>query len=59
MQFYRARDVEAAELRREVEHLKNAKANLSDNKYQLERELDTIRRDIDSISAQNADVREI
>lgn len=52
----RARDVEAAELRREVEHLKNAKANLSDNKYQLERELDTIRRDIDSISAQNADL---
>jgi len=52
----RSRDVEAAELRREVEHLKNAKANLSDNRYQLERELDSIRRDIDGVSAQNADL---
>jgi len=53
----RARDIEAAELRREVEHLRNSKSNLIDNKYQLERELDTVRRDIDAISVQNDDVR--
>ena len=53
----RAKEIEAAELRREVENLKNAKANQADNKYQLEKELDTIRRDIDAISSQNADVR--
>jgi len=52
----RAKDLEAAELRREVENLRNAKANQADNKYQLEKELDTIRRDIDGLSAQNADL---
>jgi len=52
----RSKDVESAELRREVESLKNAKSNLYDTKYQLEQELDTVRRDIDSLGAQNDDL---
>lgn len=49
----RSKDVEAAELRREVEKLKADRANLLEGKYQLEQELDTVRRDIDNISVQN------
>jgi len=49
----RSKDIEAAELRREVEKLKADRSNLLDSKYQLEQELDTVRRDIDGISVQN------
>jgi len=49
----RSKDVEAAELRREVERLKGDRSNLLDDKYQLEQELDTVKRDIDGISTHN------
>jgi len=52
----RAREMEVAELRREVENLKNARSNNLDNKYQLEQELDVVRRDIDSMSTQNGEL---
>lgn len=49
----RSREIEIAELKREVENLKNARANQLDNKYQLEQELDSVRRDIDNMAGQN------
>jgi hypothetical protein len=54
---FRSREIQSAELRRELENLRNSKANLEDNRYQLQQELDVIKRDTDSITAQNADVR--
>lgn len=54
--FCRSRELEAAELKREIDNLKNIRANNLDNKYQLEQELDVVRRDIENMSVQNEDV---
>ncbi len=55
---YRAKEIEAAELRREVESIKAAKNNQLDNKHNLEGELDTLRREIEAVTNQNTDVNQ-
>jgi chromosome segregation ATPase len=52
----RSRELEAAELKREIENIKNIRSNNLDNKYQLEQELDVVRRDIENMSSQNEDL---
>jgi len=52
----RSRELEVAELRREIDNLKNARSNQLDNKYQMEQELDVVRRDIENMSSQNEDL---
>jgi len=52
----RSREIQAAELRRELENLKNSRVNLEDNKAQLQQELEIVKRDTDAISYQNNDL---
>jgi len=45
-----------ADLRRELDNLKHSHNNAGEQNYQLNHDLDALRRQIDSISAQNQEV---
>jgi chromosome segregation ATPase len=49
----RARDIQLDDLRRETESLKHAHSNLLDTNFQLNKDLDTLRRHIDIMTGQN------
>lgn len=52
----RSRDLQADDLRRETESLKHAHSNLLDSNFTLNKDLDTIRRQIDIMTHQNEEV---
>jgi len=54
----RARDIQLDDLRRETESLKHAHSNLLDTNFQLNQDLDTLRRHIDIMSSQNRELVE-
>jgi len=54
----RSKETEADELKRGYDNLKSAHSSLLDTNFQLKQDLDTVRGDIDSISAQNSEIVE-
>mgnify|MGYP002623891445 CR=1 FL=1 len=52
----RSRDLQAEDLRREIENLKHAHSNLLDTNFNLNKDLEAIRRQIDIMTDQNQQV---